>query len=365
MTKVKYITKRIKIRDGKVVDTKETVVRKVKEKKKTTFVIKTPKGEAERVDVVEEILSGSLLGGDKIDWDIAPHHKEILKRTWGSVDAGLRALRNITSPEVQSVWKPMWELEKSMNKIRKVSKPLVDTQKQLEKVQKKLSPSISTRPLLMNSFLSDLYFENRKNRTGIASLLNTQMPARKPVGAKREPTTGVGLNRFMTNADIDNPVLVAKAYKKNPKGLNISGFINVRTLCEQMNVNAEEAFLYICEGMTSNNSRWVKHKVIKEHFRGSLGVINLVNYYNEKCKQHHDANKAKYSLGNLYKSDYYDKWVQEYKVKKMSYVDFTRKFKEFQDLHKKYYDKLLNTSVKSVDEIKEINKAIKKVKLKE
>ena len=169
----------------------------------------------------------------------------------------------------------------------------------------------------------------------------------------------------MTNADIDNPVLVAKAYKKNPKGLNISGFINLRALCEQMNVNAEEAFLYICEGMTSNNSRWVKHKVIKEHLRGSLGVINLVNYYNEKCKQHHDANKAKYSLGNLYKSDYYDKWVQEYKVKKMSYVDFTRKFKEFQDLHKKYYDKLLNTSVKSVDEIKEINKAIKKVKLKE
>ena len=362
MTKVKHITKRIKIRDGKVVDIKETVVRKVKEKKKTTFVIKTPKGEAERVDVVEEILSGSLLGGDKIDWDIAPHHKEILKRTWGSVDEGLRALRNITSPEVQSVWKPMWELEKSMNKIRKVSKPFVDTQKQLDKIQNKLRPKIPTQ---LTSFLSDLYYKDIKNKPGVASLLTTQIPPRKPIGAKREPTTGVGLNRFMNNADIDNPVLVAKEYKKNPKGLNISGFINVRTVCEQMNVNAEEAFLYICEGMTSNNSRWVKHKVIKEHFRGSLGVINLVNYYNEKCKQHHDANKAKYSLGNLYKSDYYDKWVQEYKVKKMSYVDFTRKFKEFQDLHKKYYDKLLNTSVKSVDEIKEINKAIKKVKLKE
>jgi len=364
MTKVKHIIKRIKIRDGKVVDTKETVVRKVKEKKKTTFVIKTPKGEAERVDVVEEILSGSLLGGDKIDWDIAPHHKEILKRTWGSVDAGLRALRNITSPEVQSVWKPMWELEKSMNKIRKVSKPFIDTQKQLKKIQNKLRPKISTH---LTSFLSDLYYKDlkdKKSQTGIASLLSTPIPARKPVGAKREPTTGVGLNRFMNNADIDNPVLVAKAYKKNPKGLNISGFINVRTLCEQMNVNAEEAFLYICEGMTSNNSRWLKHKVIKEHLRGSLGIVNLVNYYNEKVNQHQTSNKAKYTKGNLYKSDYYDKWVQEYKVKKMSYTDFTLKFKEFQDLHKKYYDKLLNTSVKSVDEIKEINKAIKKVKLK-
>jgi hypothetical protein len=94
-------------------------------------------------------------------------------------------------------------------------------------------------------------------------------------------------------------------------------------------------------------------------------VINLVNYYNEKVKQHHDANKAKYTKGNLYKSEYFANWCAEYKVKKMSYVDFTKKFKEFQDLHKKYYDKLLNTSVKSVDEIKEINKAIKKVKLKE
>ena len=131
MTKVKHITKVIKIRDGKVVDTKETVVRKVKEKKKTTFVIKTSKGEAEKVDLTEEMLSG-----DKINWDIAPHHKAILIRTWGSVDEGLRALRNLNSPEVQSIWKPMHELEKSMNKIRKVSKPLVDTQKQLEKIQK-------------------------------------------------------------------------------------------------------------------------------------------------------------------------------------------------------------------------------------
>ena len=110
-----------------------------------------------------------------------------------------------------------------------------------------------------------------------------------------------------------------------------------------MNVNAEEAFLYICEGMTANNTRWVKHKVIKEHLRGSLGVINLVNYYNEKVKQHHDANKAKYTKGNLYKSEYYQTWCNEYGVKKMSYPDFTKKFIEFQDLHKKYYDKLLET----------------------
>ena len=351
MSKIKPSIKLISAKIGKPKVTsikleevvKTADVRKVKEKKKTTFVIKTPKGEAEKVDITEEMLSGSILGGDKTTWDIAPHHKEILKRTWGSIDEGLRALRNITSPEVQSFWKPMHELEKSMDKIRKVSKPFAfsDTQKKIEKLQDKISPK-NSRPLI-HSFLSDLYFEDKKNQTGIASLLNTPLPARKPVGAKREPTTGVGLNRFMTNEKIDNPVLVAKAYRKNPKGLNISGFINLRALCEQMNVNAEEAFLYICEGMTSNNTRWLKHKVIKEHLRGSLGVINLVNYYNEKVKQHHDANKAKYTIGDLYKSDYYEKWVQEYGVKKMSYSDFSKTFKEFRELHRKYYDKLLET----------------------
>ena len=350
MSKIKPSIKLISVKVGKpkvtstkleeVVKTAE--VRKVKEKKKTTFVIKTAKGEAESVDILEEMLSGSILSGDKKTWNISPHHKEILKRTWGSVDDGLRALRNINSPEVQSIWKPMHELEKSMDKIRKVSKPFAfsETQKQLDKLQDKLRPKIPTQ---LTSFLSDLYYKDRKNQTGIASLLSTPIPARKPVGAKREPTTGVGLNRFMINEKIDNPVLVAKAYRKNPNGLNISGFLNVRSLCEQMNVNAEEAFLYICEGMTSNNSRWVKHKVIKEHLRGSTGVLNLVNYYNEKCKQHHDANKAKYTKGNLYKSEYYQTWCNEYGVKKMSYVDFTRTFKEFQEKHREYYDKLLET----------------------
>ena len=146
MVKVKLISKQIKIRDGKVTNIKDVVktaeVRKVKEKKKTTFVIKTGKGSAEKsekLDIVEEILEAAV-GKAKSNYNLEPHQIEILKRTWGSVDEGLRALRNITSPEVQSIWKPMHELEKSMDKIRKISKPFVDTQKQLEKIQNKLSP---------------------------------------------------------------------------------------------------------------------------------------------------------------------------------------------------------------------------------
>ena len=94
----------------------------------------------------------------------------------------------------------------------------------------------------------------------------------------------------MKDNKINNPVLVAKAYKKNPKGLAITGFINIRYLCEQMNVNPDEAFKYICEGMTSNNTRWLNHKVVREHYRGGFGVVKLVRYYADKVKLHRSAN---------------------------------------------------------------------------
>ena len=115
-----------------------------------------------------------------------------------------------------------------------------------------------------------------------------------------------------------------------------------------MNVNAEEAFLYICEGMSANNARWVKHKVIKEHLRGSLGIVNLVSYFNEKRKQHQEANRAKYTIKELHNSNYFKNWCEEYKVKKMSYPDFSKTFVEFREKYQDYMDKLLDTSVASI-----------------
>ena len=52
----------------------------------------------------------------------------------------------------------------------------------------------------------------------------------------------------------------------------------------------------------------------------------------EKIEQYKRAKKAKYTIGQLYKSEYFSAWCGEYDVKKMSYVDFTKKFKEFQKL---------------------------------
>jgi len=202
---------------------------------------------------------------------------------------------------------------------------------------------------IFNKKLADFETRVKANNStkGIMSVVPKRFPKSilaggrylKPVGASRQPLMGVGLTTYMKKNKINNPVLVAKAYKKKPKDLAIYGFINLRSVCEQMNVNAQEAFLYICEGMTSNNTRWLNHKVIKEHTRGALGVVNLVNYYDEKVMQNRSANKFKFTVKQLYHSEYYLSWCQEYDVKKMSYTDFTKTFNKFKKLAKEYKEK--------------------------
>ena len=83
------------------------------------------------------------------------------------------------------------------------------------------------------------------------------VPKIKPDGHKRKPITGTGLSSYMDRHGIENPVDFAKAYLTTKgKDYKIKGHINLRFLCEQMNVTVEEALLYICEGMTDSKARW-------------------------------------------------------------------------------------------------------------
>ena len=336
----------------------EVSVRKIREKKTSTFVVRTKgsHGSADKSETIkldEEFINGTILGGnkEKVDVDsISKENKLALTRTWGSVATGVEALRKLTIGEYQNVYAPMLELQRQMQEVSKSMKPMMEQQ---QKLRAKLNPLMEGKAFnTLNAYSQKVRASlnqkieeaSRKQTSGIMSLLNAKYQDRFPNlkgfkadGAKRMSLTGVGMNRIMTKHKLTNPVAIAKVYPKHQKDLNISGFINLRYLCEQMNVDAEEAFLYVCEGMTSNNTRWLKHKVIKELDRGSLGIINLVDYYVDKNKQHRSSNKPKYSIKSLYSSVYYKDWCTEYDVKKMSYVDFTKKFKEFQTATKKYH----------------------------
>jgi len=153
----------------------------------------------------------------------------------------------------------------------------------------------------------------------------------KPQAHTREPMSGAGMRRFMKLMKIDNPVLIAKKYPKNQKALSISGFINLRFLCESMNVTVEDAFLYICEGMQKTNKRWLTHRIEKEFFRGSNSIENLVKYFYEKCEHNKKKHIGKYTLKQLFASDYFNKFCEDNGItfSKKNYTDFTRHFKKW------------------------------------
>ena len=51
----------------------------------------------------------------------------------------------------------------------------------------------------------------------------------------------------------------------------------------------QEAFLYICEGITSTEKRWKKHRMEKEFWRGSESIVKFVG--TSKIKTKHNNQK--------------------------------------------------------------------------
>ena len=96
-----------------------------------------------------------------------------------------------------------------------------------------------------------------------------------------------------------------------------------------MNVDVEEAFLYICEGMNDSKSRWRTHRMDREFWRGSQSVVNLVKYFNEQVEiSKKDKNKFNYTVKMLHGSQYCTQFYEEYGVVKPDYTKFTKWFKE-------------------------------------
>ena len=155
-------------------------------------------------------------------------------------------------------------------------------------------------------------------------------PRPKAQLASRQPCSGVGLQTYMKKHNLKNPVEVAKAYKKH-KDYNVKGFINLRMLCDDMNVTVEEALLYICEGMTRSNERWTNHRMNKEfHFRDSQSIVNIVQYYKEQVnKTSQDKIKLKYTIKTLWKSEYVTKIFADYGCTTGTYSTFSRWFNKY------------------------------------
>lgn len=177
---------------------------------------------------------------------------------------------------------------------------------------------------------------NTLRRSMVARRL--QIPERKKADLeKREPTSNMGLNKFMKKHNLVNPVEFAKVYPKNMNDYKVNGHMNIRDLCDDMNVSPKEALLYICEGVTSTDERWKSHRMEKETlFRDSQSIVNIIKYYYEKVAENKEMRKTdksvyKYTIKSLWSSDYVANIFKSYKCTVGSYSQFTRWFNYWND----------------------------------
>jgi hypothetical protein len=163
-----------------------------------------------------------------------------------------------------------------------------------------------------------------------STIQRTAIPKIKPDGSKRRAITGTGLSSYMERHKLTNPVDIAKTFlTKKGKDYVITGFGNLRFLCEQMNVNPEEALLYICEGMTDTKARWRNHRLDKEFWRGSQSVVNLVKYYNEQvASSKANPSRMTFTIKKLWNSTYCKDIFTEYGVVLPDYTQFSKWFKK-------------------------------------
>ena len=155
----------------------------------------------------------------------------------------------------------------------------------------------------------------------------------QPVGHKRRPTLGIGVTGYMTTRKLDNPVDISKAWLKD-FGLTITGFKNIKYLCKEMNVTHGDAFKYICEGMNKNPKRYRHHRITMEMFRGSLAVVDLIDFYNSKRAEHKSKNKYKFTQEQLYHSPQFKEFSKLHGIEFATFKTFHAWWLEINKLHK-------------------------------
>ena len=245
-----------------------------------------------------------------------------------------KAIKQTKEEEGKRAIKDLAELSLRLQKnINKTIEPLKKLNEPMEKLRSAINPFGFSVPKVQEGGLLG------KTILG-GTIARPTIPKIKPDGHKRRPITGTGLTSYMLHHKLDNPVDIAKKFltKEGKKFKDIGGevreykakgFDHLRMICEQMNVDVEEAFLYICEGMNDSKARWRTHRMDREFWRGSQSVVNLVKYFNEQVDiSKKDKNKLNYTVKMLHGSPYCTQFYQEYGVVKPDYTKFTKWFKE-------------------------------------
>jgi len=292
-------------------------------------------------DEIDNIGKENEAGHRQIIQTVAPpskHTNEIYKKIM--LETQERVKRN----QEQSLQRLREQLKEVQDKISEPLKPIVKLQ---EKLNKDLEPITGfNKNLLRTSFpfnpfapfvpkggglLGATYRKRTTGNTILGGAKSKLVKRRRevPDNEKRKPyAIDLGLNSYLAKHNLVNPVEMAKTHKKH-RDYKVFGFMQLREVCDELNVNIEEAFLYICEGMTSNDTRWRKHRIEKEFWRGSESIINIVRYYYDKHKNAQSKGLAKYTVKKLHKSEYVKNIFNQNQAKVPSYTVFTTLFNQW------------------------------------
>ena len=292
-------------------------------------------------DEIDNIGKENEAGHRQVIQTVAPpskHTNDIYKKIM------LETQERVKRQQDQSLAKLKQQLLEVQAKVSEPLKPIVKLQ---EKLNKDLQPITNFNKSLLNTGFPFNPFApfvpkgggllgtyNRKRTTGntiLGGATSNQVKRRRevPDKEKRKPSAiGLGLNSYLAKHKLVNPVEMAKTHKKH-RDYKVFGFMQLREVCDELNVSIEEAFLYICEGMTSTDTRWRKHRIEKEFWRGSESIVNIVRYYYDKHKNAQSKGLAKYTVKNLHKSQYVKNIFNQNQAKVPSYSVFTTLFTQW------------------------------------
>ena len=239
-----------------------------------------------------------------------------------------------TRKKIREPLKPVVKLQETILKINKQNEEFQKFSKNLNPLLNPFAPFVPKAGLLGTikrpakaTGIASLLGDTKYNKIGI--LAGKYSSRNLPDKSRRKPSViGMGLNSYMIKHGLKNPVEIARAFKKH-KGYEVYGFMGLRQLCEEMNVNPNEAFLYICEGMTSTEKRWKKHRMEKEFWRGSESIVNICRYFKDKNKTQQSKGLPKYTVKDLHKSEYVKRIFKDNDAKLGDYTTFSRWFKDY------------------------------------
>lgn len=161
------------------------------------------------------------------------------------------------------------------------------------------------------------------NNTASRGMMDKEAPY------KRQPLIGSGLRNYMAKNNLNTPVEIIKAYKKD-KSLRMKDFHHLVMTLKQMNISPNESLDYICEAIRDNVQRYIFHRIEKEYiYNNGKALVDLIEYYYLKQKE-----SKKNSISWLHQSKYLRDWAAQYKIEILGYDWFLKLFNKM----KHHYD---------------------------